>query len=131
MFHRPRDCWIEERRAVNRSGYSATTYCGKKWLIHRLSYEVLVGPIPVGMELDHLCRNRACYNPAHLEPVTHAENRRRSKEAQTHCKHGGHSLIDPDNVHMTKQGSRQCRQCNREKMAAYRRKAKAFRASGR
>ena len=45
---------------------------------HRVMYEMLVGPIPEGMELDHLCRFKACVNPAHLQPVTHAENVRRT-----------------------------------------------------
>lgn len=45
---------------------------------HRALYQLLVGPIPEGLELDHLCRNRACVNPAHVEPVTHEENMRRA-----------------------------------------------------
>lgn len=49
---------------------------------HRLAYEVHVGPIPKGYELDHLCRVRRCVNPAHLEPVTHSENVRRGFEAR-------------------------------------------------
>lgn len=46
---------------------------------HRVVYESLVGPIPAGLELDHTCRVRRCVNPDHLEPVTHAENQRRSR----------------------------------------------------
>lgn len=51
-------------------------------LAHRLAYEELVGPIPDGLEIDHLCRNRGCVNPAHLEPVTHVENLRRAHLAR-------------------------------------------------
>lgn len=53
---------------------------------HRLAYELAVGPIPDGLELDHLCRNTTCVNPAHLEPVTKAENLRRQRVASTERK---------------------------------------------
>lgn len=79
---------------VNRNGY------GLFWMehgmrsAHRVAYEHFRGEIPAGLSLDHLCRTRHCVNYAHLEPVTHAENMRRSCIAQkTHCKHG-HSLAD-------------------------------------
>jgi len=58
-------------------------------LAHVLSYELYIAAIPEGKELDHLCKNTWCVNPAHLEPVTHTENVRRSKSAtKTHCRHG-------------------------------------------
>lgn len=59
---------------------------GRKVLAHRHFYEREVGPIPAGLELDHLCTNRACVNPTHLEPVTHAENMRRCGERRRNGK---------------------------------------------
>jgi hypothetical protein len=79
---------------------------------HRYVYERLVGPIPAGMTLDHLCRNRACVNPAHLEPVTGPENTRRAVALQTHCLRG-HPLSGP-NLYC-RNGRRHCRECRSRK----------------
>lgn len=117
----PGDCWewtafTDEKgygRINNRSG---TTYA------HRVVYEGLVGPIPEGLEIDHLCRNRSCVKPDHLEPVTHAENNRRGyatfiaaakQLAKTHCKRG-HEFTD-ENTAYTKENWRRCRTCHNER----------------
>lgn len=75
-------CWIF--RAKTDGGYARVSVDGgnKNQYAHRIMYEVLVGSVPAGMELDHICRNRACINPSHLEPVLHRENTRRGVSAK-------------------------------------------------
>lgn len=82
-------CW-NWTAGRDRGGYGRITVDATTKLAHRVSYEEFRGPIPDGMFLDHLCRNPACCNPAHLEPVTNAENILRGirKQRQTHCKNG-------------------------------------------
>ncbi len=86
---------------------------------HRFVWETLVGAIPKGMELDHLCRTRCCVNPAHLEPVTHRENIRRgsgpmaARMAQVKCIR--EHALEGENLYITPDGRRQCRLCGRER----------------
>jgi hypothetical protein len=88
---------------------------------HRLAYELFVGPIPPDRELDHLCRNRICCNPEHLEPVTRRVNILRGigpnklgaiNAMKTHCTHGHEFTIE--NTRHRPAGGRSCRACARE-----------------
>lgn len=89
---------------------------------HRLAYELLRGPIPDGLQLDHLCRVRSCVNPRHLEPVTNQDNVLRSpislataNAKKTHCPKG-HAYV-PENTIMER-GKRRCRACRDERNRA-------------
>lgn len=129
--HRPDlgPCWIWTA-GLNAYGYGAFNTPGFQWKAHRFAYELLVGRIPEGKQLDHTCHNgdpdcpgsrrclhRRCVNPFHLEPVTHRENLLRgqtvtaSKAAQTHCI-WGHEFT-PENTRVRKNGTRNCRVCDR------------------
>lgn len=114
---RTESCWLWTA-AVDPMGYGRFYVSpGRTGLAHRVAYELVVGPIPSGLVLDHLCRTPACVNPAHLEPVTLAENLRRGDRphaGKTTCPLG-HALDYryPD-------GRRGCRTCTNAQGRAYR-----------
>lgn len=126
-------CWLWPlSRATH--GYGQVRIGGKTMRAHRAAYELLIGPVPEGLELDHLCRNRACVNPAHLAPVTHQINLLRgvgfaaAHAVKTHCPHG--HAYNAHNTYIDKKGQRHCRACKRTRMAErYRRNAKRRSAS--
>lgn len=69
-------CWVWQ--GTPSGDYGMTTHQGGQIRVHRLAYTLAVGPVPEGLEIDHMCRNTKCWNPEHLEPVTTAENNRRA-----------------------------------------------------
>lgn len=108
-------------------GYGRISVGGKTRIVHRVAYEVLVGPIPEGLEIDHLCRVRDCINVQHLEPVTHLENVRRRRDNPDECANG--HPFTKENTHWYSQKGRdsnpvrKCRRCKKESNAARPRRA--------
>lgn len=113
-------CWNWQAAISRGYGYIAVDRRGR--VAHRVMYELLVGKVPDGTELDHLCRNRRCVNPAHLEPVSHRVNVWRgaglaaANARATHCIRG--HAFDEANTRIRANGSRYCRACERARYAA-------------
>lgn len=116
----PLGCWLWIAAKI--CGYGSYKDDGVTVLAHRVAYEALAGPIPDGLQLDHLCRNTACVNPDHLEPVTQRDNLMRGAGAsaknatKTYCKNG-HEFT-PENTSMSR-GARVCLACKRISQRAY------------
>lgn len=106
-------CWTWQA-AKNKNGYGVVWQDGKTVLAHRVSYELSNGPIRTGFTVDHLCRNRSCINPQHLESVTQKVNVLRGQSlaalnaVKTHCKRG-HEFT-PANTYQ-RSDRRECRAC--------------------
>ncbi len=113
-------CWIWQG-VTQSGGYGTAAHHGWRGMAHRLYYEAYKGGIPDGMDIDHLCRERSCVNPDHLEPVTHLENCLRGdtsagRVARTgQCKHGHDLTVDGAYIYR-RNASRICRECNRLNM---------------
>jgi hypothetical protein len=155
----PGDCWAWGGAHFKQTGYCCFSIkrADGKWrptVAHRVAYELYIAEIPPGLVIDHLCRNRSCVNPWHMEPVTFAENVRRGWLANQgglpnwasmpdwdgRCKHG--HFITPETTVIRKNGKQECRTCvhtrdnarnanggRREHYAAMHRKRKAAAAS--
>lgn len=124
-------CWVWQGYTGS-SGYGRLRVEGVFCQAHRYAYELLVGPIPEGLQLDHLCRVRSCVNPAHLEPVTARENKLRSVpfiRAETPNCPAGHPW-DERNTRWSSSATgvaRQCRACAAERGRRTRAEAQAWR----
>lgn len=113
-------CW-HWRASLLASGYGTVHAFGATRRAHRVAYELFVGPIPDGLHLDHLCRNKGCVNPDHREPVTSRENTLRgdtiaaANAAKTHCADGHPFDARNTRIRKDRPGNRECVACERER----------------
>lgn len=109
-------CWIW-MGGLNDAGYGRIHGNSRA---HRFAYELFVGPIPSGLELDHKCRVRCCVNPHHLEPVPHRVNVLRGDaglylKSRTHCPKGHEYTLENTITRTDRPGTRECKTCQRDR----------------
>lgn len=126
IYNAQTGCWIWQG-AMNSEGYGQIRVEGKTLYAHRVAYESFYGPIPTDLIIDHLCRNRACINPWHMELVTNLENIQRGEAGlwfgqkqrmKPFCPNG--HQYDEENTYFRPGGGRSCRACHRIRQAQYR-----------
>lgn len=115
-------CWLWT--GTLKRGYGAITFKYKQLAVHRVAFQLFNGPIKDGMSLDHLCCNKRCFNPMHLEQCTRAENIRRywgpSYNPKTHCANG-HPITEENTYFAPKRPkTRECRICRNLAAKKYR-----------
>lgn len=117
-------CWVPAQKPLGNGYVRICIGGGRRAQAHAVVWEYIWGkPVPDGLELDHLCRNRSCVRPDHLEPVTRSENAKRGdvgshNSSKTHCLRG-HEFSE-ENTITTKRGYRACKTCVRASQARYR-----------
>lgn len=130
----PGGCWLWTAADDGRGYGAVNSPTRKRQMVkaYRVAYELVVGPVPLGLTLDHLCRVKLCVNPAHLEPVTTAENIRRGQgfaywqRQKTHCPQG--HQYDEENTYVlpSRPTARYCKACNNERGRAMRAERRAL-----
>lgn len=119
------DCWLWSRSTTD-DGYGQISVKRAMIRAHQVVYELFVGPVPAGLQLDHTCRTSRCANPWHLDPVTSAENTRRGnaclslpdRSKWTHCVNG-HAFDERNTYVHPVTGYRNCRRCRADRQKVY------------
>jgi len=117
------DCW-NWKLWISPLGYGQISFKDKTELVHRVSFQVFIGKIKKNLEINHICRNRKCINPEHLETVSHRENLLKGdtiaakNDQKTHCLNG--HKFTPENTCINPSGERSCRICKNRRQRSYR-----------
>lgn len=105
---------IESKKGITSNGYSRIRIGGKQIQAHRWAWQIVNGPVPDGLVIDHICRNRRCVLPSHLRAITQQENVMaglHNIDNRSHCNQG--HPFTKENIMVRKNGRRECAECNR------------------